>query len=166
VVAIVYFTKFTEVHTLKSSMKQKVTRFLCEQIFIQFGTPLKIVSNNGPQFLNEVVKNLLARLVVKHGFTTMYKPNTNGLVKKTNKTLCSMLAKKVKVHVNICDWDLKIHHVVWVYNTTYKTATGYSPFRLTYGMEAFLLIELEIMTLCTTTTMILPLDESQVPYPS
>jgi hypothetical protein len=86
VVAIIYFTKFTEVHTLKFSMKQKVTRFLYEQIFIQFGTPLKIVSNNGPQFLNEVVKNLLARLVVKHRFTTMYKPNTNGLVKRTNKT--------------------------------------------------------------------------------
>jgi hypothetical protein len=39
-----------------------------------------------------------------------------------------MLAKEVEVHVKICDWVLKIHHVVWVYNTTYKTATWYSPF--------------------------------------
>jgi hypothetical protein len=72
-----------------------------------------------------------------------------------------MLAKEVEVHVNICDWDLKIHHVVWVYNTTCKTATGYSPFRLTYGMEAFLPIKQEVMTLRTATTMRLPLDESQ-----
>ncbi len=72
-----------------------------------------------------------------------------------------MLAKEAKVHVNICDWDLKIHHVVWVYNTTYKTATRYSPFRLTYGMEAFLPIELEVMTLRTATTMRLPLADSQ-----
>jgi hypothetical protein len=72
-----------------------------------------------------------------------------------------MLTKEVEVHVNICDWDLKIHHVVWVYNTTYKTATGYSPFCLTYGMEALLLIELEVMTLCITITMRLPLDDSQ-----
>jgi hypothetical protein len=113
--------------------------------------PLEIVSDNGPQFLSEVVENLLARLAVKHRFTTMYKPST----------LCSMLAKEAEVHVNICDWDLKIHHVVWVYNTTYKIATWYSPFRLTYGMEAFLPIELEVMTLRTTTTMRLPLDESQ-----
>jgi len=77
-----------------------------------------------------------------------------------------MLVKKVEVHVNICDWDIKIHHVVWVYNTTYKTTTRYSPFQLTYGREALLPIELEVMTLCTATTMILPLDESQVPYPS
>jgi len=72
-----------------------------------------------------------------------------------------MLAKEVKVYVNICDWDFKIHHVVWVYNTTYKTATWYSPFHLTYGMEALLPIELEVMTLRTATTMKLPLDESQ-----
>jgi len=107
------------------------------------------------------VKNFLARLTMKHRFTTMYKPSINGLVEKTNRTLCSMLAKEAKVHVNIYDWDLKIHHVVCVYNTTYKTATGYSPFCLTYGMEALLTIELEVMTLHTATTMRLPLDESQ-----
>jgi hypothetical protein len=72
-----------------------------------------------------------------------------------------MLAKKVEVHVNICDWDLRIHHVVWVYNTTYKIAIRYSPFCLTYGMEALLPIKLKIMILCIATTMRLPLDESQ-----
>jgi hypothetical protein len=72
-----------------------------------------------------------------------------------------MLPKEVMVHVNICDWDLKIHHVVWVYNTTYKIITRYSPFRLTNEMEALLPIELEVMTLRTTKTMRLPLDESQ-----
>jgi len=91
---------------------------LYERVFIQFGTPLEIVFDNGPQFVNEVMENLLARLVIKHRFTILSKPSTNGLVKRTNKTLCSMLAKGVKVHVNIYDSDLKIHHVVWVYNTT------------------------------------------------
>jgi hypothetical protein len=67
-----------------------------------------------------------------------------------------MLAKKVEVHVNICDWDFKIHHVVWVYNTTYKIATRYSPFCLTYGIEVLLPIELEVMISRTTTTMKLP----------
>jgi len=113
-VATDYLTKFAEVRALKSSVKHEITRFLYEQVFTRFGTPLEIVFDNDPQFLNEVVENLLARLAMKHRFTTMYKPNTNGLVKRTNKTLCSMLAKEAEVHVNICDWDLKIHHVVWL----------------------------------------------------
>jgi hypothetical protein len=103
VVVIDYLTKFVEIHALKSWMKQEITRFLYEWIFIQFGTPLEFVSNNDPQFLSEIVENLLAHLVMKHKFTTMYKHNTNGLLKKTNKTLCSMLTKEVNVFVNICD---------------------------------------------------------------
>jgi transposase InsO family protein len=93
VVVTDYFTTFVEVRALKSLVKQEVTQFLYERVFTRFGTPLEIVSDNGPQFLSEVVENLLARLVVKHRFTTMYKPNTNGLVEKTNRILCSMLAK-------------------------------------------------------------------------
>jgi hypothetical protein len=72
-----------------------------------------------------------------------------------------MLAKKAEVHVNICDLDFKIHHVVWVYNTTYKIATGYSTCHLIYGMEVFLPIELKFRTLCTAKTMRLPFDDSQ-----
>jgi hypothetical protein len=142
-------------------VKQEVAQFLCERVVTQFGTPLEIVSENGPQFLSGVVENLLARFVVKHRFTIMYKLNTNGLVERTNKKLCSMLTKKIEVHVNICDWDLKIHHVVWVYNTTYKTAIRYSPFRLTYGMEVLSPFEQEVMILRITTMVKLPLVESQ-----
>jgi hypothetical protein len=91
----------------------------------------------------------------------MYKLNINGLIEKTNRPLFSMLAKEAEVHVNICDWDLKVNHIVWVYNTTYKTTTGYPPFQLTYGMEVLLLIKLEVMTLRTAITMRHPSDESQ-----
>jgi len=103
VVATDYLTKFAEVRALKSLVKHKVTQFLYEQVFTRFGTPFEIVSNNGPQFLSDVVENLLTRLAMKHRFTTMYKPNINGLVERTNRALCSMLAKEAEVHVNICD---------------------------------------------------------------
>ncbi len=128
---------------------------------LDFGTPFEIIYDNDFQFLSEVVKNLLTHLIIKHMFTIMYKPSTNGLIKKINGTLCSMLANEAKIHVNICDWDFKSHYVMWVYNTTYKIVTKYSPFCLTYGMEALLPVELKIMNLHIATTMRLPLDESQ-----
>jgi hypothetical protein len=56
VVATNYLTKFAEVRALKSLVKHEVARFLYERVFIRFGTPLKIVSDNGPQFFNEVVE--------------------------------------------------------------------------------------------------------------
>jgi hypothetical protein len=83
VVATYYLTKFSEVHALKSSMKQEIAQFLYERVFTRFGSPLEIVSNIGPQFLSEVMENLLTCLAMNHMFTTMYKPNTNGIVERT-----------------------------------------------------------------------------------
>ncbi len=48
VVTTNYLTKFAKICVLKSSVKQEVARFLYERVFTQFGTPLEIVSNNGP----------------------------------------------------------------------------------------------------------------------
>jgi hypothetical protein len=161
VVATDYLTKFAEVRALKTSVKKKVARFVYERIVTRFGIPLEMVSDNGPQFTSNVWEDLMERLAIKHRFTTMYKPSTNGLVERTNKTLCSMLAKETETMANASDWDLKIHHAMWVYNSTFKTATGFSPFRLAYGMEALLPIEYKLMTLRTATKTRLDLDESQ-----
>jgi hypothetical protein len=43
--------------------------------------------------MNGVMKNLLIHFVIKHNFTTMYEPNTNDLMERTNKIFCSMLPK-------------------------------------------------------------------------
>jgi hypothetical protein len=103
VVATDYLTEFVKVHALKSLVKQEVTQFLYERVFTQFGTLFEIVFDNRPQFLNEVMENLLTRLLMKHRFITMYKLGINGLIERTNRSLCSMLAKEAEVHVNICD---------------------------------------------------------------
>ena len=68
-------------------------------------------------------EDLIERLAIKHMFTIMYKLNINGLVKRTNKTLCSMIVKETKTRANASDWDLKIHHAMCVYNSIFKTAT-------------------------------------------
>ena len=45
------------------------------------------------------------------------------------------------------DWPEKLHLALWGYRTSIRTATGETPFALTYGMEAVLPIELEIPSL-------------------
>ena len=90
----------------------------------------------------------MERLGIKHMFTTIYKPNTNGLVEQTNKTLCLVIVKKTEMKTTTSDWDFKIHHTMWRYNTISKTTTGFSLFRLAYDIEALLSIDFKLMTLC------------------
>ena len=72
-----------------------------------------------------------------------------------------MITKETETRANVSDWDLKIHHAMWAYNSTFKTATGFSLFRLDYGIEALLPIEFEPMTLRTASKARLDLEESQ-----
>ena len=45
------------------------------------------------------------------------------------------------------NWHNMLFSVLWVYLTSVKTSTGFTPFQLVYGLEAVLPIECEIMSL-------------------
>ena len=144
IVATDYLIKFVEVQALKTSVKIEVTRFAYVYILTRFGISLEMISVNEPQLTNDIWKDLMERLVFKHMFTTMYKLSINGLVEPTNKTLYFMVANKMQIKANASHWDLKDHHGMWIYNSNLKTATGFFPFCLAYGIEALFLIYLQI----------------------
>lgn len=88
-----------------------------------FGILLEMISENDTQFISDVWVDLMKCLAIKQRFTTMYESSTNGLVERTNKILCSMIAKQVETRLNASDWDLKIHHAKWIYNSKIKLLT-------------------------------------------
>lgn len=45
------------------------------------------------------------------------------------------------------NWHIQLFSTLWAYRTSAKTATGFAPFQLVYGLEAILLIECEIPSL-------------------
>jgi len=51
------------------------------------------LSDRGSHFNNEMIKELMGKFKIKHGFSTPYHPKTNGLVERFNKTLKESLAK-------------------------------------------------------------------------
>jgi hypothetical protein len=161
VVATNYLTKWVEVRSLKTSKKHEVVRFVYERIVTRFGILFEMVSNNGLQFINEAIEKLKEKLSIKHKITTIYKPNTNGLVEHTNKVLCNNLSKEVEVRKNLHNWDKQVNHAMWMYNSTFKSSSDFTSFRLTYGVELALPIEYQVMTFCTTKRHRLGVEESQ-----
>ena len=45
------------------------------------------------------------------------------------------------------DWSEKLPFSLWAYRTSFRTSTGATPFYLLYGMEAVLLVEIEMGSL-------------------
>ena len=60
----------------------------------------------------------------------------------TNRTLLKII--KTKLDDAKGAWPEKLPNVLWAYRTTTRTPTGETPFRLTYGIEAEIPVEVGV----------------------
>ena len=107
-------------------------KFLYENIFVRFGLPIEIVSDQGTHFINAIVGELLNEFLVAHRKSAPYHPQANGQAESTNKVLCTALTKIVEG--NRSHWEKKLPSVLWAYRTAYKTAVGSTP-HLSWSMD-------------------------------
>ena len=75
-----------------------------------------------------VLWELVARHLIIHKKSTVYYPQANGQVESSNKVLLAILKKLV--NENRTDWDEKLYSALWAFRTSYKVATGFTPFKL------------------------------------
>src|SRR5947207_4092230 len=86
-----------------------------------------------------MIKELMEKFKIKHGFSTPYHPKTNGLVERFNGTLGESLAK-LKNQDNK-DWDELIPSVLLAYRSNQQKSTKIKPFTLVYGRNVRLPID-------------------------
>ena len=89
-------TRWAKAVSTRRITAQDVRKFVFENICCCFGTPLEIISDHGPGFRSDVLKELMRRLNVKHGFSSPYYPQCNSLVEKVNGVLVKIISKQVK----------------------------------------------------------------------
>ncbi|RVW61918.1 Gag-Pol polyprotein [Vitis vinifera] len=140
-VGVDYVSKWVEAVPCKHNDHRVVLKFLKENIFLRFGVPKAIISDEGTHFCNKPFETLLAKYGVKHKVATPYRPQTSGQVELANREIKNILMKVV--NTNRKDWSAKLLDSLWAYRTTYKTILGMSPYRLVYGKARHLPVELE-----------------------
>ena len=100
-------------------------------IFIWFGAPQHIISDQGREFVNQINARLFTLTKTKHRIASAYHPQTNGLVERYNATLQRSLIKLV--NENQTDWDTHLDGVLFAYRTSVHKSTGFSPFEIMFG---------------------------------
>ena len=139
IVAMDYFTKWPEAKAVKEATAKEVSTFILEEIICRHGCPQRILTDNGSHFNNEMIANLMEKFKVKHNFSTVYHPKTNGLVERFNKTLKESLSKLKEEN----EWDRMISPTLFAYRTKIQESTKITPFYLVYGRKTVLPMDKE-----------------------
>ena len=75
-------------------------------------------------------------------------PQSNGQVEAANKVIKSIIKRRLKRAKAM--WVDELPLALWAYRTTYKSATGHTPFSLAFGAGAVIRVELEVPSHRTT----------------
>ncbi|KAM1469924.1 hypothetical protein ACFX1Q_040470 [Malus domestica] len=141
-VATDYFTKWVEAKSYVELTSKEVCDFVDEHIMTRFGLPRMIITDNGTIFTVERFKEYTASLKIPLEQSTPYYPQANGQAEASNKVLIGILEKMIKERPGM--WHLKLNEALWAYRTSPRSATGTTPYALTYGHDAMLPVELSV----------------------
>ena len=108
-----------------------------------------IISDNRRQFDSQGFKDFCSGLGIKNQYSSPRHPQANGQTKVTNRTLLRII--KAKLDEAKGAWPEELPNVLWAYRTTARTPTGETPFRLTYGTEAVIPVEIGVASTRRTT---------------
>lgn len=72
-----YVSKWVEAIATAKNDVQTLIKFLKMNVFTRFGVLRALISNEGSQFINKSMKQLLIKYGVNHKVSTLYHPQTN-----------------------------------------------------------------------------------------
>jgi transposase InsO family protein len=127
------FSKFAEAFPIRVHTAQVVARRLVDGVFSRYGVPLRLLSDQGPEFESALIQELCKSYGIEKLRTSSYQPRTNGTCERFHRTLNSMLAKVVSESQR--NWDRHVAPVMAAYRSTVHRSTGYSPNFIVYGRE-------------------------------
>ena len=77
---------------LKTKTAEAVAMAMYKKIFVEHGPPEKLLSDNGTEFTNQLFREVCKLYGVQQMFTTVFHPQSNGIVERFNRVLIDFLS--------------------------------------------------------------------------
>jgi transposase InsO family protein len=85
-------------------------------IVTRFGIPHAFVTDNGRQFDYQPFREWCEKLGIRNFYSSSGHPEANGQVEITNRTLFTIIKKKLKERKGA--WADELHEALWAYHMT------------------------------------------------
>jgi hypothetical protein len=109
------------------------------QVELKYGTPSVVQTDQGANFVSELFKHTCKLLRIKKIQSIAFHPESQGALERSHRVLAEYLRHYVRDDQT--DWDELIPFATYAYNTSKRTATGYTPFELMFGHPSALRTE-------------------------
>lgn len=126
-------TKFTQAYALPNHEAKTIADKLTHDFICKFGIPESILTDQGPDFTSNLFKEVANIFKVKKLQTSPYRPETNGALERSHRTLADYLKHFVKTDQS--DWDEWLDFAMFSYNTTVHSSSKFTPFELVFGYK-------------------------------
>ena len=130
----VYILVMGEYLTLPDQTAESVAKAFIKNIITRHGVPEKVLTDQGTNFMSDLMASLYKQCGVTAIRTSAYRPQCDGMVERVNRTLADIIASYVTKEPS--KWSEFLDVAAFAYNTAVHSSTGYSPFYLMYGREA------------------------------
>ena len=99
----------------------------------RYGAPDQITSDNGSQFVNDIIEQLFDLTEIEHIRTIPHSSEQNGMVERANKEILRHLRATIFDREIRDDWSLALPFVLRIMNSTPTQGTGVAPAELLFG---------------------------------
>jgi len=123
-------TKLSQAYPVPNHESKTIAKCLLHFIS-HYGIPTTILSDQGSDFLSELMKEFAKLFHIKKLKTTAFHPQSNGALERSHSTLKDYLKHYTNHLLN--DWDDWLPTAMFSYNTTIHSSTNYSPYELVFG---------------------------------
>jgi hypothetical protein len=133
ITAIDYATRWAIAKAVPEMTKESVIKFLYEDIIVNYGVPLEIITDRGSSFLSEAVEDYIVKVGISHLASAPYHPETNGMVERMHATLNHSITSLANAKRD--RWDEFLNQALFSNRVRNHSVTKFSPFYLLYGIQ-------------------------------
>jgi hypothetical protein len=137
---------WVEGRALTAANSKNVAKFLYEEVIARHGCPRRIVVDGGSENKG-FVEELLDAFRIRRIGVSAYHPQSNGLVERGHAPIVNSLSKYCRENKKA--WFQYLTLALWADRISVRRPTGYSAFRLLYGRDCILPVELAVSSWST-----------------
>lgn len=127
------YTSFLLLRPIKTTSADCVAAELWS-VFCIMGLPRIVQSDNGVEFVNDIIRAMVKLVGIEHRLISPYNPRADGKVERAIGSVMSIIKKML--HGNTKHWPLFVPFAQLSYNCKMSDLTGSSAFSLMFGRGA------------------------------